>query len=65
MEIRKKYIVDDKGNPKEVIIPLEDFEKIEELLGWDLDKGAIEQLYQAREDRGNRKMDAYVDVDSI
>jgi PHD/YefM family antitoxin component YafN of YafNO toxin-antitoxin module len=65
MEIRKRYIVDEKGNPKEVVIPIEDFEKIEELLGWDLDKGAIEQLYQARKDREKGKPDAYVDVNSI
>ncbi len=37
MDINKKYIVDEQGNPKEVIIPVEDFKKIEELLGWDLD----------------------------
>jgi hypothetical protein len=65
MEIRKRYIVDEKGIPKEVVIPIEDFEKIEEALGWDLDKMAIEQLHQAREDRKNKKKDAYLDVDSI
>ena len=36
MNISKKYIVDEQGNPKEVIIPMEDFRKTEELLGWDL-----------------------------
>ena len=33
MDINKKYIVDEQGNPKEVLIPVEDFKKIEELLG--------------------------------
>ena len=33
MHINKKHIVDERGNPKEVVILLEDFRKIEELLG--------------------------------
>ena len=33
MDINKKYIVDEQGNPTEVIIPIDDFRKIEELLG--------------------------------
>ena len=49
--IHKKYVVDEQGNPKEVIIPLEDFRMIEELLGLDLDQEAIEDLRQARRDR--------------
>jgi len=33
MHINKRYIVDKRGNPKEVVILLEDYRKIEELLG--------------------------------
>jgi hypothetical protein len=33
MPIVKKYIVDEQGKPKEVVISLADFKKIEELLG--------------------------------
>jgi predicted transposase YbfD/YdcC len=65
MDIRKKYIVDEKGHPKEVIISIEDFREIEELLGWDLDEGVVEDLHRARKDRENRKKDAYIDLDSI
>ncbi|MBU2497277.1 MAG: hypothetical protein KKE57_00080 [Proteobacteria bacterium] len=65
MDINKKYIVDEKGNPKEVIIPLEDFRKIEELLGWDLDEEAVQQLREARRDREKGYKEAYVDLDSI
>ncbi|MBW2644551.1 MAG: hypothetical protein JRC89_14775, partial [Deltaproteobacteria bacterium] len=36
--INKKYVVDKHGNPKEVIILFEDFKKIEELLGLDLNE---------------------------
>ena len=65
MSIVKKYIVDEQGNPKEVVISLEDFEKIEELLGWDLDEDAVTQLRTVRRDRESGKKDTYVDLESI
>ncbi len=65
MPINKRYIVDEQGNPKEVVITIEDYRKIEELLGWDLDKEAIEQLHQARRDRESGKKDAYLRLDTI
>ena len=57
MNVNKRYIVDEQGNPKEVIIA--------ELLGWDLDDEAVQQLCEARRDRESGKKDAYVDLDSI
>jgi hypothetical protein len=65
MNINKKYIVDEHGNPKEVVILLEDFRKIEELLGLDLDEEAVKQLHEARKDRENGNKDAYVELDSV
>ena len=65
MSINKRYIVDEKGNPKEVIITVEDFRKIEELLGWDLDEEAVQQLREARRDRERGNREAYIDLDSI
>ena len=65
MHINKRYIVDELGNPKEVVIPMEDFLKIEELLGLDLDEEAVSQLLQSRRDRESENEDAYVDLDSI
>jgi PHD/YefM family antitoxin component YafN of YafNO toxin-antitoxin module len=65
MDINKKYIVDEQGNPKEVIIPVEDFRKIEELLGWDLDEEAVQQLREAKRDRERGNKGAYVDLDSV
>ena len=58
MNINKRYIVDEKGNPTEVIIPLDDYRKMEELLGWDLDDETIKQLCKANKE-------AYVDPASI
>ena len=63
--LHKKIIVDEKGKPTEVIIPWKEYKELEELLGLDLDKKAIEDLKQARKDREKGKEDAYVDMDSI
>jgi hypothetical protein len=65
MHINKKYIVDEHGNPKEVVILLKDFKKIEELLGLDLDNEAVRQLREARKDRESGKKAAYVELNSI
>ena len=65
MNINKRYIVDEHGNPKEVVILLEDYRKIEELLGLDLDDETVKQLREARKDREGGNKDAYVDLDSI
>lgn len=63
--INKKFIVDEQGNPKEVVILFEDFKKIEELLGLDLGEKAVTDLLEARKDREEGKVDAYMDLDSI
>lgn len=65
MNINKRYIVDEHGDPKEVIIPIEDFENMQELLGWDIEEEALNQLREARRDRESRNKGAYVDLDSI
>ena len=63
--VHKKIIVDEKGKPTEVIIPWKEYKEIEELLGLDLDKKAIEDLRQAKKDREKGKKDAYVELDSM
>jgi len=49
--VHKKIVLDGKGKPTEVIIPWVEYREIEELLGLDLDKTAIEDIRQARKDR--------------
>ena len=65
MNINKRFIVDENGNPTEVIILFTDYQKIEEMLGLDLDKKAVKDLEEARMDRttGNKK--AYKNLRSI
>ena len=65
MNINKRYIVDERGNPKEVVILLEDYRKIEEMLGLDLNDETVIQLREAQKDRKSGNKDAYVDLDSI
>ena len=65
ININKKFIVDEQGNPKEVVILWEDFQKIEELLGLDLDNEAVKDLKIAQSDRETGDKSTYVNLDSI
>jgi PHD/YefM family antitoxin component YafN of YafNO toxin-antitoxin module len=62
MNINKRYIVDEEGNPKEVVISLDDYRRMEELLGWDLDDKTVKQLREARKDRASGQEEAYLDM---
>jgi hypothetical protein len=48
--IRKKIVVDERGNPREVIIPWAQFQEMSEALGLDLDEKAKADLRGARRD---------------
>lgn len=65
LTIHKKVVKDVNGNPKEVIIPWDEYKKIEESLGLDLSQDAIEDLKQAKIDRDNSNKDAYIDLELI
>ncbi len=65
LTISKKYIVDDQGQPQEVIIPWKQYQQISEILGLDLDENAIDDLHQAQRDRALKNQDAYVDLAAI
>ena len=65
MNINKKFIVDEKGNPTEVIILFKDYKRIEQMLGLDLDDAAIKELKKAQKDRKSKKPGIYKDLASI
>jgi len=65
MRINKKYIVDEQGNPREVVISYEDFLRIWEILSSDLDDEAVNDLRQARSDRESGRKDQYVELEAI
>jgi hypothetical protein len=57
--IRKKIVVDARGNPREVIIPWSQFQKTSEALGLDLDDKAKTDLRMARRDLKAGKTSAF------
>jgi PHD/YefM family antitoxin component YafN of YafNO toxin-antitoxin module len=63
--IRKQLVVDDSGQPQAVIIGWDDFQRIEEMLGLDLDESTLHDLRECRKDRESGNEEAYVDLDSI
>jgi hypothetical protein len=65
LAIHKKVVKDVNRSPNEVIIPWEEYKKIEESLALDLSQEAIEDLKQAKVDRDNSNKDAYIDLESI
>jgi PHD/YefM family antitoxin component YafN of YafNO toxin-antitoxin module len=65
LEIHKRIVVDENGEPQEVLIPWKEFKEIEEALGLDLDAEAVADLEQARSDRAAGKPDAYLDLDDV
>jgi len=58
------YITINSTNLRMFILS-EDFKKIEELLGLDLDDTAIRNLQEARRDKETGNINAYVDLNSI
>ena len=65
MQIHKKLVIDQQGNPQEVIIPWNEFQEIADILGLDLDDDAIEDLRQARQDREKGNEEAFVDLEAL
>jgi PHD/YefM family antitoxin component YafN of YafNO toxin-antitoxin module len=63
--IQKKLVVDEQGDPQEVIISWKQYQEIIEMLGLDLDEEAIADLHQARRDRMTQNRDAYVSLDAL
>jgi PHD/YefM family antitoxin component YafN of YafNO toxin-antitoxin module len=64
-KVHKKLVVDDHGMPTEVIIPWDEYQEIEELLGLDFDDTAFEALKQAKKDRESGNKGAFIDLDLI
>ncbi len=65
ISIRKKIVLDEYGNPTEVIIPYKEFLELEELLGLDLEDEVKEHLRQAKNERIISKENSYISLDEI
>lgn len=63
--IAKKIVVDDQGDPQEVIISWDSYQHLAEVMGWDLDENEESQLRQARQEHEAGNRDAFVSLDEI
>lgn len=57
--IHKKIVTDEEGRPTEVILPIDEYREIEEMLGLDLSEADRGSLKQAQEARKQGKTDAF------
>ncbi|HEX9755645.1 MAG TPA: hypothetical protein VGA42_08040 [Gemmatimonadales bacterium] len=64
-KIHHKVVINDAGEPTDVIIPWSEYREIVEVLGLDLDEAVREELQQAQRDRQAGTRDAYLDVDEL
>jgi len=65
MTITHKRVVDEAGNPKEAIIPWEQFVELQEVLGLDFTPDEEKELISARRDLEEGRWDSFVDREEI
>jgi hypothetical protein len=65
IKIQKKIVVNERGEPKEAIIPWKQFCEIAEALGFDLDEEARTDLRAARRDLRQGKAEAFVPLSKV
>jgi len=64
-KIQRKIVVDERGEPKEAIIPWKQFCEIAEVLGFDLDEKARADLRIARHDLRHGKSKAFFPLSKV
>jgi len=65
MTITHKRVVDEAGNPKEAIIPWEQFVELQEVLGLDFTPDEEKELISARRDLEEGNWDSFVGSEEI
>jgi hypothetical protein len=65
IKIQKKIVVNERGEPKEAIIPWKQFCEIAEALGFDLDEEARTDLRAARRDLRQGKSEAFLPLSKV
>ncbi len=63
--IQKKIVIDEHGEPQEVIIPWRQFCEISEALGLDLDATEQAELREAIDDSRARRREAFTALDEL
>jgi len=65
IKIQRKIVVNERGEPKEAIIPWKQFCEIAEAMGFDLDEEARTDLRATRRDMKHGKSEACVPLSRI
>jgi hypothetical protein len=65
IKIQRKIVVDERGAPKEAIIPWKQFCEIAEVLGFDLDEKARTDLRVARRDLLQGKSKSFLPLSKV
>jgi len=65
IKIQRKIVVDERGAPKEAIIPWKQFCEIAEALGYDLDAQAKTDLRAARRDLTRGKSSDFLPLSKV
>ena len=63
--IQKKIVIDEHGEPLEVIIPWAQFCELSEALGLDFDAAAQKDLREALDDSRARRREAFTPLDEL
>lgn len=63
--IAKKIVVDERGNPLEVIIAWSDYQDLAERMGWDLDELEAADVRAAMADWRNGDAEAFVPLSDL
>jgi len=63
--ITKKLVLDENGNPSEVLIPYEQYVELAETYGLDLDENEQNQLREALADSMSGNRDAFIPAEEV
>ena len=63
--ITRKIVLDEKGNPSEVLIPYEQFVELAETYGLDLAENEENELREALADSKARNRDAFIPAEEV
>ena len=62
---KKKIVVDELGQPLEVIIPWDDYQELAERMGWDLSEEEAADVREAMADWRGGKREAFTTLEEL
>lgn len=65
MTITQRIVLDENGEPSEVLIPYAQFQELSEKYGWDLDETEEQELREALADSKAGNRDAFVPASEV